>query len=395
MSVNPVVAGRVDEPVSAWSGVWIAEDIELIGLGVRSGSWVDGSLGVVGAGLDGLALVSDPVGVLLQYGVSWLIEHVRPLSRALEWVAGDPAAIAGHARTWRNAATALHAESDALARAVRWEVAGWSGAAADAYRRWADQRDRTLWALGSAAETMAGIVEGAGALVGTVRVLVRDAVATVVSRLVVYAAEVVGTAGLAAPLVVEQVSALCASWAVRIAGWLRALIASLRRLMHESERLSQLIEATKARLKGQGSAQRGGEPKDPQPDPNTSKGGSTEEQRVQQLGMDPATKRFRPTKVKTAVRIEQERGVTLTRAPEGHPADWFDSSRRSYDAVGPFPSAFFERQWPRFSEQIELHLKKADYVPVDVSTFSRAQVARVEEFINQKGLGSRVFIVGR
>ena len=87
-----------------------------------------------------------------------------------------------------------------------------------------------MQALGSASDTTASIVEGAGALVGTVRIMVRDAVATVVSRLAVYAAELVGTVGLATPLVVEQVSTLCASWAARIARWLRALIDSLRRL---------------------------------------------------------------------------------------------------------------------------------------------------------------------
>jgi hypothetical protein len=69
VTVNPLVAGRLDGPPDAWSGVWIAEDIELIAQGVRSGSWIDTSLGVVGAGLDGLAIVSDPVGALLQYGV--------------------------------------------------------------------------------------------------------------------------------------------------------------------------------------------------------------------------------------------------------------------------------------------------------------------------------------
>jgi hypothetical protein len=50
---NPPVAGRLDRPASSWAGVWIAEDIELIARGVESRSWVDGSLGVVGAGLDG------------------------------------------------------------------------------------------------------------------------------------------------------------------------------------------------------------------------------------------------------------------------------------------------------------------------------------------------------
>jgi hypothetical protein len=70
MTVNPLVVAASDGPKDAWSGVWIAEDIELIGQGVKSGSWIDGTLGAVGAGLDALALISDPVGVLLQYGVS-------------------------------------------------------------------------------------------------------------------------------------------------------------------------------------------------------------------------------------------------------------------------------------------------------------------------------------
>jgi uncharacterized protein DUF6883 len=247
MSTNPLVAGRVDEPVPAWSGAWIAEDIELIGHGVRSGSWVDGSLGALGAALDGLAVVSDPIGTLLQYGVSWLIEHVRPLSQALDWLAGDPAAIAAQAQTWRRVAGSLLAESDVMAQAVRLDLTEWSGAAAQAYRRWVNARTRSLQVLASAANTTAAIVEGAGVLVGTVREMVRDAVATLVSRLMVYAAELVGTAGLATPLVVEQVSALCASWAARIARWLRALITSLGRLMRESEHLGELVRALNKR----------------------------------------------------------------------------------------------------------------------------------------------------
>jgi hypothetical protein len=79
VSDTPLVAAR-DDQVDPWAGVWIAEDIESICAGVKNGSWVDGSLGSLGFGLDGLALVSDPVGVLLQYGVAWIIEHVRPLS---------------------------------------------------------------------------------------------------------------------------------------------------------------------------------------------------------------------------------------------------------------------------------------------------------------------------
>jgi uncharacterized protein YukE len=240
----------IDQPKSVWAGVWIAEDIELIARGVEGRSWVDGSLGVVGAGLDGLALVSDPMGALVQYGVAWLIEHVRPLSEALDWLAGDPGEIAAHAVTWRNVASSLGAESDHLARVVRLDLPEWQGAASSAYRDWAARRDQSLRALARASDAMALIVEGAGALIGTVRMMVRDAVATVVSRLVVYAGELVASAGLATPLVVEQVSTLCASWAAKIARWLRDLISSLRKLMRESGHLSELIQALKRQLGG-------------------------------------------------------------------------------------------------------------------------------------------------
>jgi uncharacterized protein YukE len=252
VTVNPLVAGRLGQPTSAWAGVWIAEDIELIAQGVRSHSWVDGSLGVAGSGLDALALVSDPIGALLQYGISWLIEHVRPLSEALDWLAGDPGQIAGHAQTWRNVASSLRDESDVLARSVRLDLSEWQGAASEAYRAWAGQRDESLVALARASDTMALITEGAGMLIGTVRIMVRDAVATVVSRLIVYAGELVASFGLATPLVVEQVSTLCASWAAKISRWLKDLISSIRNLMRESGRLSELIQALKRRLAGHG-----------------------------------------------------------------------------------------------------------------------------------------------
>jgi hypothetical protein len=238
---NPLVATAAGAGPAPWAGVWIAEDIDLIVQGVRTGSWIDGSLGAVGAGLDALALVSDPIGGLLQYGIAWLIEHVQPLSEALDWLAGDPAQIAAHAQTWRTVGDSLRADADQLVRAVRWDLADWSGAASDAYRSFADRRVQSLGALARAADGMALMVEGAGLLIGTVRLMVRDAVATVVSRLIVYAGELVATAGLATPLVVEQVATLCAAWAARIARWLKGLIASLRRLGDAMRRMGDAV----------------------------------------------------------------------------------------------------------------------------------------------------------
>jgi len=248
-----LVAGRVNTPVDPWAGVWIAEDIESIMAGVKSGSWVDASIGGVSAGLDALALVSDPIGSLLQYGVAWIIEHVKPLSQALDWLAGDPGQIAGHAQTWRNIAAALRDRADDLGRAVRWDTSEWSGGAAEAYRAWNGQQKNAVGGLASAAETMAAITEGAGMLVAGVRMMVRDAIAVLVSRVIDYAAEEVFSLGLATPLVVEQVSTLCAAWAARIGKWLRDLISSLGRLCGLAGKIGEAIEALKkllSRLRG-------------------------------------------------------------------------------------------------------------------------------------------------
>ncbi|WKU06424.1 WXG100 family type VII secretion target [Micromonospora sp. HUAS LYJ1] len=397
MTGNPLVASASDAGPGAWAGIWICEDIELIAQGVRTGSWIDGSLGVVSAGLDALALVSDPVGALLQYGIAWLIEHVRPLSEALDWLAGDPAQITAHAQTWRNVAAALRQDAAELTHAVRTEVAGWGGSAGTAYRAWAAEQHRAVTGLAQGADTLAAATEGAAGLVAAVRLLVRDAVAACVSRLIVYAGELLATGGLATPWVVEQVTTLVGSWAARIARLLRGLLASLRRLLPELRRLGDLVEKLKqllSRLRNGGPANgRSTSPAEPprRADPPRL----DEDQRLRQLGMDPATGRFRPGETETAARLERELNVTLTRAPQNSSADWVDSNGRTYDAVGNFPGHYFDQQWPQLQYQIERHLTKADLVPIDVSRFSAEQIATIERFIADRGLGPRVFIVGK
>jgi hypothetical protein len=118
---------------------------------------------------------------------------------------------------------------------------------------------------------------------------------------------------------------------------------------------------------------------------------SGEEARLRKLGEDPDTKSFRPGEGETAQRIEQERGVTLRRS-ERQGEDWVDEEGASYDGVGNFDGKFFDAQWPHLQQVIRGHLNKADFVPVDVSKFTPAQVAQVRQFI--QNLGPRVFLVG-
>jgi uncharacterized protein YukE len=271
---NPLIA-TASSSVDPWAGVWIAEDIETIYRGEKDGSWIEGTLGAVSAGLDALAFVSDPVGALLQYGVAWIIEHVEPLREALDWLAGNPAQIQAHAQTWNNVAGALRDRADDLDRAVRWDMTEWTGSAADAYRTWTGQQKAAVDALAQAAETLAAITEAAGLLVAGVRMLVRDGIATLVSRLIVYATEEVASLGFATPLVIEQVATLCASWAARIAKWLKGLVNSLARLRGMASKTAELIEKIKGILSKFG--RKGGK------DPVHKPAGPTREELLEEL----------------------------------------------------------------------------------------------------------------
>ncbi|MFG1966595.1 hypothetical protein [Nonomuraea sp. NPDC049028] len=114
--------------------------------------------------------------------------------------------------------------------------------------------------------------------------------------------------------------------------------------------------------------------------------------RRRSLGWDMAQQRFRKPEMQTALRIEQARGVRLSRS-SGASEDWFDQYGRSYDAVGSGLTAErFAEQWPGLQAQIQSHVGKAQFVPVDVSLFTPAQIETVKAFIEP--LGRNVFIVG-
>lgn len=252
-TANPLVVGRVDS-TQWYSGLGIAESVADIVSGVESGSWIDGTIGGVSGSLDALGLVVDPLGSLVSWGVAWLLEHVKPLSDALDWLAGDPDQITAYAQTWRNVARNSADTAAELRAAVLQQLAGWAGAAAEAYRAHAAQQLAAMEAIGRAAGGIGSLVEGAGLLVALVRELVRDLIADFVSvlavRLPMWLAEEGLTLGLATPLVVSQVGALVAKWAARIAKLVLALINSLRRLSPLLRRLGDLVEELQALLRG-------------------------------------------------------------------------------------------------------------------------------------------------
>ncbi|MEV4758011.1 hypothetical protein AB0J86_23245 [Micromonospora sp. NPDC049559] len=243
-TANPLVEARVDS-TGGWTGIGLAEDIQLLVSAFEGGSWIDGTIGGFAAGLDVLATVTDPLGQLVSWGVAWLIEHVKPLSDALDRLAGDPDQITAYAGTWTNVAAAMRDAAADLDQAVQADLAGWQGAAGDAYRRYAGEQHEALVTAGSGAEAMATVTLGAGLVVALVREVVRDLIAEFVSVLAVrlweWLAIAGGTLGAGLPWVAAQVSSLAAKWAAKIARLLTGLISSLRRLAPMLSRLDDIL----------------------------------------------------------------------------------------------------------------------------------------------------------
>ncbi|MDI1460614.1 WXG100 family type VII secretion target [Catellatospora sp. KI3] len=270
---NSLVAERVDS--TTWfSGIGIAESVDMIVTGVEDGSWVDGVLGGVGTVAESAVWVLDPVGALVTAGFGWCVEHIEPLSQALDWLAGDPDQVAANAQTWHNVAVEHAGIADLYNRAVAHQIQDWDGPAATAYRHQANETLNLLVGLTRAAEGMKAIVAMSGSVVALVRTLVRDLIGELVSillaRLPLWTAETVGTLGIAAPYVVAQVTALVAKWGARITRLLRALTASLRNLMPALHGLDEAIGAITAVLVRRG----GGLPHSGSPAPEIRWGGA-------------------------------------------------------------------------------------------------------------------------
>ena len=107
-----------------------------------------------------------------------------------------------------------------------------------------------------------------------------------------------------------------------------------------------------------------------------------EETRRRQLGIDPATQRYRPLEERAALRLEYRVGP-LRRDPTGA-CDWLDAQGRTYDAVGPVPAG--RLNIPAFLRQITKHLLKQglDTVVIDLTGFTAAERRAV--FTHLRGL---------
>jgi hypothetical protein len=246
MTANPLVAH--EEHPTALAGIGIVDPALRCVNAISSGDWVEVGIDTTSAALDTLNYVSNPAGALLSYGVGWLIEHVEALSEPLNWLAGSPDAITAHAQTWGNVADAVSVARQDYAHTVSGDLMTWQGAAAEAYRAHAQGSDHLLEAMAIAADGIRVAVTMSGLIVAAVREAIRKLITELVGYLIEYAAELLGTGGLAAPVVAEQAMTMIAEWVTKIADLVLKLLHTIKNLMPLLRHLDEVFSALKGAM---------------------------------------------------------------------------------------------------------------------------------------------------
>ena len=241
MSANPLVTP--EESPGTYAGIGILDSAVQSVDAISSGNWIDAGIDTAATTLDSLAFVTNPAGALLSSGIGWLIEHVEALSEPLDWLAGNPDTITAHAQTWGNVATAVSTVEQDYLRAVAGDLTAWRGHAAQAYRARATDTGHLLGALSIAADGIRVAITMSGMVVAAVRDQIQKMICDLVGYLIGYAAELMGSGGLATPVVAEQAMSLIAQCAAAIAELISRLLRTIKALMPLLRHLDDIVSA--------------------------------------------------------------------------------------------------------------------------------------------------------
>ena len=128
------------------------------------------SIADLGMGI--LSTVLDPIGAILgsavDYLMNLLVNSIKPLGDAVNWLLGDPPSITATSATWRQTAVTVVDSGDAFVSSLGG-LGTWQGPAAESYKGVVRHTHGVYTQAAQAADGVAGWVGLAGAVVATFR----------------------------------------------------------------------------------------------------------------------------------------------------------------------------------------------------------------------------------
>src|SRR5262245_39828720 len=95
---NPLIA-PVQDNRQWFTGIGAIEGLDTLISGINNGSWIEAGLGAGGTALEAVSTYFDPIGTLLRWAASWVMEYLEPSRRMLDKLGGNPPVIEAYAAT--------------------------------------------------------------------------------------------------------------------------------------------------------------------------------------------------------------------------------------------------------------------------------------------------------
>lgn len=172
--------------------------------------------GAAAVGMGAVGAVLDPIGTAASMLVGWMIEHIKPLNMILDSLAGSPEMIQGRANTWQNISGHLEGAAEKYAGSINSGTSDWQGKASDAYRKMGADTAEVIGSAGKLSQGMSALVTMVGEMCAAARIVIHMVISELVGKLVAWAAELLGTLGLATPVVVAQAMAAIGKVSTRV-----------------------------------------------------------------------------------------------------------------------------------------------------------------------------------
>lgn len=119
------------------------------------------------------------------------------------------------------------------------------------------------------------------------------------------------------------------------------------------------------------------------------------EERAQELGYDPATKKLRPDEARVGPEIEAKYGY-FEREKSGQ-ADWVSVSGeyrgKTFDLMGPPEGKEKHVDMAEFRKELDKHIDKVDYTVLETRNMTPEQKAETREYLKTKGKDEQAKVI--
>lgn len=193
----------------------IVTDVSSLEKDISSGNWMQASLAGMSMVSDVANILSNPVNAVMQYGLNFLVQHVKPLQEAVSWLVGNPGQVTSFGNSWNGVSQSVTQAGSTFGSSVTRTTANWTGQASANYQCYATDQINGLQATATATSALGSVTQSIGTLVQNVSTMIKNMVSQAMSQIIQTA--LAASFMITIPVVVAQVVNEVISWMQKLA----------------------------------------------------------------------------------------------------------------------------------------------------------------------------------